>query len=55
MELCGGDLDRISQLESKKRDDLRFELIDEDYDDLEDEEVDELDELYRLDDEDDEY
>eukprot|EP00521_Asterionellopsis_glacialis_P006257 CAMPEP_0195281968 /NCGR_PEP_ID=MMETSP0707-20130614/1058_1 /TAXON_ID=33640 /ORGANISM="Asterionellopsis glacialis, Strain CCMP134" /LENGTH=525 /DNA_ID=CAMNT_0040340913 /DNA_START=77 /DNA_END=1654 /DNA_ORIENTATION=- len=47
LELCGGDLNDVSALELLKRDDIKFEVIDDD--DI----PNELDELDRLDDDDD--
>lgn len=57
LELCAGELADISELEMLKRDDLKFEIIDEDDEDEDDDDdsPDELDELDRFDDEDDEY
>jgi len=55
LELCGGELGEISKLEMAKRDDLKFQIIDEDDEDDEDDLPDELDELDRLDDEDEDY
>lgn len=49
LELCGKDMNDISALELLKRDDIKFEIVDED-----DEIPDELSELYLLDEEDDE-
>ena len=46
LELCGGELKEISSLEMLKRDDLMFEIVDED-------EEDEYDELDIIDDDDD--
>jgi len=55
LELCGGEMKEISQLELSKREDVRFQIVDED--DmaalLDDEIPDELDELDVLDDDDD--
>jgi hypothetical protein len=53
MELCGGDMEDLSTLESLKREDLQFQVVDEtDYD--EDDDIpDELGELENFDDEDD--
>jgi hypothetical protein len=49
--LCGGELKEISSLEMLKRDDLQFEIVDEDEEDA----FDELDMLDLDDDDDDEY
>lgn len=46
LELCGGELKEISSLELLKRQDMLFEIVDEE---------DELDELETYEDEDDEY
>ena len=70
LELCGGELTEISNLELLKRDDIRFQVVDDDNDDdgdllkgkdnaaffptIDDEIRDELDELHNLDDEDEE-
>ncbi|CAB9506567.1 Uncharacterized ACR, COG1678 [Seminavis robusta] len=48
LELCGGDMEEVSKLEMLKRDDILFQVIDEDDEDL-------LDELALDDDEDDYY
>lgn len=64
LELCGGEMHEISQLESEKRDDLRIQIIDDDEEDDDDDDDDdddeddildrdELGELSRFDDEDD--
>lgn len=60
LETCGGELSDISQLELLKRDDLRFQIVDEDDDD-DDEEYDivvdlsdDVDDLYSSDEDDDE-
>jgi hypothetical protein len=50
--LCGGELKEISSLEMLKRDDLQFEIVDEDEDE---DAFDELDMLDLDDDDDDEY
>jgi len=57
LEHCGGDMKEISHLELSKRDDLRFQIVDEDEDDLDEDDIpDELDELGRFgDDDDDEF
>lgn len=57
MELCGGELQEISELELQKRDDLKFQIIDEDEDDDIPDELDELmiDDDDDYDDEDDSY
>jgi len=47
LELCGGELKEISSLELLKRDDLLFEIVDDD------DEGDEYDELDTVDDDDD--
>jgi putative transcriptional regulator len=52
LELCGGELKEISSLEMLKRDDLQFEIVDEDEEDAA---FDELDMLDLDDDDDDEY
>eukprot|EP00544_Gedaniella_sp_CCMP2646_P008571 CAMPEP_0202480610 /NCGR_PEP_ID=MMETSP1361-20130828/525_1 /ASSEMBLY_ACC=CAM_ASM_000849 /TAXON_ID=210615 /ORGANISM="Staurosira complex sp., Strain CCMP2646" /LENGTH=432 /DNA_ID=CAMNT_0049108055 /DNA_START=66 /DNA_END=1364 /DNA_ORIENTATION=+ len=52
LELCGGELKEISSLEMLKRDDLQFEIVDEDEDE---DAFDELDMLDLDDDDDDEY
>lgn len=52
LELCGGELKDISGLEMLKRDDLTFEIVDEDE---EEDELDELDLEAYDDDEDEEY
>lgn len=65
LELCGGELSDISEFELLKRDDLKFQIVDEDDDDDDDDDnefdivildegEDELDELFD-DDDDDEY
>ena len=58
LELCDGELKDISQLEMLKRDDLRFQIVDDDdefdYGDEADV-ADELDELGKMDDEDDDF
>ena len=56
MELCGGDFQDLSFLESAKSDDLQFQVVDEtEYDSGDDEIPDELGELENFDDEDDDY
>lgn len=50
--MCGGELKEISSLEMLKRDDLQFEIVDEDEEDAA---FDELDMLDLDDDDDDEY
>ena len=52
LELCGGELKEVSTLEMLKRDDLQFEIVDEDDDE---EEYDELDIETYDDDDDEEY
>ena len=47
LELCGGHLGEVSALEMLKRDDILFQIIDEDDEDM-------LDEL-RIDDDEDDY
>ena len=54
LELCGGELKEISSLEMLKRDDLQFEIVDEDEEDA-CITLDELDMLDLDDDDDDEY
>ena len=54
LELCGDELAEISKFESQKRDDLNFQIIDDDDED-DDEIEDELDELDRFDDDDEDY
>lgn len=49
LELCGGEMMKISSLELMKKDDMKFHVVDDD--DL----LDELDELEKFDDEDDDY
>ena len=56
LELCSGELKDISRLELSKRDDVRFQIVDEDdFDDDDDDLPDELDELERFDEEDEDY
>lgn len=54
MELCGGELADLSQLELLKRDDLKFQVLDDDDYGLDDI-PNELSELDNFDDEDDYY
>lgn len=56
LELCNGEMKEISHLELSKRDDLRFQIVDDDDEDLHDSEIlDELSDLEKFDDDDDEY
>ena len=52
MELCGGELSDLSQLELLKRDDLKFQVVDDDAAFLDDDIPDELGELFADDDDD---
>ena len=59
LEICGGEMKDLSSLELMKRDDIHFQIIDDDYDEDDDDVEDIIDELGELesfdDDEDDEY
>jgi hypothetical protein len=54
LELCGGDMEEISNLELLKRDDIRFQVIDEDQF-SDDDDLDELEKLDESDEDDDFY
>ena len=53
MELCGGELADLSQLELLKRDDLKFQVLDDE--DYSDDISNELSELDNFDDDDEDY
>lgn len=57
LELCGGEMEELSRLEMLKRDDIQFQIIDEDEFDGDDDDdlPNELGELETFDDEDDDY